>query len=509
MRYFNNHRRKLIKKKFIRGTKTTVESNGEASVKLVSTTNLPLCEFEIEGNTIQKGVPSLDNQIPIENAGDNGINLTVRGINLFDAIKKDTKSAHGLSLLSENNIFYIEGVPTQQSVNGILYKVDNLKPNVSYTFRLKKMSGGGITGGTGFGQARFYVCEKFTYKKNVCYMSINGTECVGTYTFTEEHISNGVYCGVYFNYSTETEFDNYSVRADIVEGEYTLDTFPEYEPYIEPVVISVPTRTWGYYNGLQEFDTLYMGREQTANMYGDEVPCRDKMFIEKGLLKYQSCWKKYILTGEEEWKDNEYVYSFKINEVFSISMANCNLFMCNSAVSMNLPPVENACQFDAWTETVGGDKKIHAVFTSPTLTGSEIRKKIKELYDAGTPVIMYLACLPVVIDITESEIGKAILGLSLPENATIVIEASSAIPVNKIKVSYYSNEKEDKYSLTVHYRNEKGVTLLDSKVSLIRCNSKYIVIAPEIEGYFPLKSKYEGYLTQDSEITIKYTIMPN
>ena len=510
MRYFDEHRRRLIKQNYIRGTRSTVESQGKTSVELVGATNLPLCGFEIEGNTIQDGIPSLDNQVPVKSAGDDGINLTVRGINLFDAIKKRTKNVDGLTLISENNVFTVNGVPIKQSVYGTTYMVENLKPNVPYTFRLTKISGGGIEGGSGFGQARFYVFQGLgTFKYMVCYMGINGTETVGTYTFTEEHLANSVYCGVYFTYSTETEFDNFSVRADIVEGEYTLDTFPKYEPYIEPVVMSVPARTRGYYNGSHEFDTLYIGREQTTNMYGDEVPCRDKMFIEKGKLKYQSCWKKYILTGEEEWQDNEYVYDFKINEVISISNVNCNLFMCNSAVSMALPPVENACQFDAWTETVGGDTKIQAVFTSPTLTGSEIRKKIKELYDAGTPVVMYFACLPAVIDITESEIGKAILGLTLPENATAIIEASSVVPVSKIKVSYYSCEKENKYSLMVHFRSEKGETLLDSKVNYIRCGSKYVVIPPEIEGYFPLKSKYEGQLVQDSEIIIKYTVMPH
>lgn len=84
-----------------------------------------------------------------------------------------------------------------------------------------------------------------------------------------------------------------------------------------------------------------------------------------------------------------------------------------------------------------------------------------------------------------------------------IIEASPS-SVTKMSATYYSSEKEDKHSLTVHYVDTEGKALLESKVSLIRCNSRYTVIPPKIEGYEPLVDELEGYLIENREITITY-----
>lgn len=79
MNYFNNHRRKLIKQNYMRGTKATVQGS-VPKLELEDTVALPPCKLEIEGNADQKqyeGAPQY-----IEAVSD--FNLTVRGKNLFN-----------------------------------------------------------------------------------------------------------------------------------------------------------------------------------------------------------------------------------------------------------------------------------------------------------------------------------------------------------------------------------------------------------------------------------------
>ncbi len=80
MRYFNEHRRNLIKQNYMRGTKATAQGNKK--LELEDTVDFPPCKLEIEGNTEQKQSPSVDNPQSIESVSD--FNLTVRGKNLIN-----------------------------------------------------------------------------------------------------------------------------------------------------------------------------------------------------------------------------------------------------------------------------------------------------------------------------------------------------------------------------------------------------------------------------------------
>ena len=151
--------------------------------------------------------------------------------NIYNATTQKIGSHKGITLKSGNNLFIASGIPTANDGLGNYYSVEGIKPNITYSFRLKLMEKNNSSGKC---EGRFYM---YTEKPNLTYISIacaiwslNGNEAVGTYTFTEEQVAKGIRCGVYFVYDTTSIFDNVTVRADIIEGSYTKDNFPEYRP---------------------------------------------------------------------------------------------------------------------------------------------------------------------------------------------------------------------------------------------------------------------------------------
>jgi hypothetical protein len=156
-----------------------------------------------------------------------------KSINIFNAVPIKISGINGLTFTSQDNVFSVTGTATGSTPYGNIYIVNGLKPNVKYSFRLQLLNKNNSSGKF---EARFYIFTRSpaTYLVSPCSIwSLNGSEAVGTYTFTEEQIAKGIECGVYFNYNTTSVFDNISVRADIIEGEYTKDTMPPYEPYEE------------------------------------------------------------------------------------------------------------------------------------------------------------------------------------------------------------------------------------------------------------------------------------
>lgn len=242
MNYFNNHRRKLIKKKYIRGTKDTVQ--GVQKLELENTVNLPPCKLEICGNTRQGLSPTVNEPQPIENVCD--ISLTARGVNLMN--------------LSDEHItvsdYYYKTIKTMAI----------LKPNTAYTL-------------------------SFDYEFDI--REDNGKE---TRVDLFHALSSGAgmvrICGQDFpNYEKGTFVASFTTSADIGDERYLFLRIPaadvkqtiemhasnfmlcfdleknEYEPYIEPISIHVP--------GILESENLlnlkaFVNQTDTASLNEDE-----------------------------------------------------------------------------------------------------------------------------------------------------------------------------------------------------------------------------------------------
>lgn len=488
MRYFNEHRQKLIKQKYIRGAKSTQESS-EPRVELPSATRLPLYELEITGSTVQEGVPSIDAPVPIQNAGDNGIDITVRGINLFNGMEYQTKTITGITVTCENNIFTIKGTATKGYVIVPLLMPVSLVSGGEYTGRISKIWGNAFPKSVSFNIYN----KRYSKVAVLCQSSsISDNDIKGKYSFTEEEINGGLLGGINIVIDEGQSVDC-SVRLDIIKGDYTEQAMPDFEPYIEPVTVSVPNRLSGV--GHMNFACI-----EIDGLDDNEYPHKDKLSLKDGRVIYHNSISQYEITGNEEYLENDYVYDFLFDGTY-------NSFAYYADTYPQCTVIGDGVTDGSMCALLGegnGPFTIHGIIYIPDLTPSEIRAKLKKLYTSGNPAIIQYVSGWGAVDITDTELGQALLGIRLPENATAVIEVTSSIPVSKIKASYYSKEKEDKYFLTVHYRDTNGSTLLESKVSSVRRDSRYIVIPPEIEGYEMLQDKIEGYLTEDKEIIITY-----
>ena len=90
------------------------------SFNLANTLNRKFNLFEIEGNSVQDGSPSPDNEVPIYSAGDNGtINEKIQNKNLLN-VPNQTVGDFGLSLKVEDNNYTVSGTNTGSTLAMIL-----------------------------------------------------------------------------------------------------------------------------------------------------------------------------------------------------------------------------------------------------------------------------------------------------------------------------------------------------------------------------------------------------
>lgn len=76
MRYFDENRRRLMKKSFVRGLPKTVSSDFN-QVQIVDSAGVPINSFRIVGSSVQDGIPTPDHPVSIRNTNDEGMRITV------------------------------------------------------------------------------------------------------------------------------------------------------------------------------------------------------------------------------------------------------------------------------------------------------------------------------------------------------------------------------------------------------------------------------------------------
>ena len=246
MSYFRKHRYNIKKYFHMRGEeKTQSTKNQKAEVHSSGV----IRKMQVQGNTYQ------DESMNVQSMNGDGVSVTVRGINIYNAVSKTSRVVENIVITRQNNIFCINGTHNDRStVNGILCNVANIKPDVTYSVRLKQISGEYKNAKVSF---YCYTNSPLTFKKVITSMQNNNIETVGTFTVTEEDLSKGIMMGVYFAELNENaEYLNCCIRADIVEGGYTKETFPDFEDYIEPKTMKIDTELHGIdgYNDILTLD---------------------------------------------------------------------------------------------------------------------------------------------------------------------------------------------------------------------------------------------------------------
>ena len=133
-------------------------------------------------------------------------------------------------------------------------------------------------------------------------------------------------------------------------------------------------------------------------------------------------------------------------------------------------------------------------------TIDELRAYLKAQSENGTPVeILAELTSPKEYDISKTELGQALLSLSTQAGKNY-ISFSSDVHFN---LSYYSETEEDTVDLSIKYLCG-GDEIKEARVESVRKGSKYLIVAPHIDGYTRVSSEVYGVADENTAIELIY-----
>lgn len=183
-----------------------------------------------------KPSPSPEYPQPIVSCSDNGIDVTVRGTNVFDARDYKSITQSDLHIECIDNVYTVTGsMFSKDNACGILYPID-LKVSGNYRVKAENISGTAV----GTFRVLLYVFVEDEYENSSMILSTKQTVGYNLLTFTDEQVSKGIKLGLYVETSSNVTFDNYCVRINVAKGGINTP----YEPYFEPYTTHIPVKLY-------------------------------------------------------------------------------------------------------------------------------------------------------------------------------------------------------------------------------------------------------------------------
>ena len=466
MRRFDKNRRKLIKPRYIRGL--IKSASGTGNLVLEDCVDAHIRSLEISGNTIQDGEPTPNTPIAIQNANDNGMKVILHGKNLATAqqVFNKTKLVEKEDRICVQDSGYYKFVlpegfkeKTQYTVSFDVITEDN--PNYTNT-------------GSPLAFYVKYVGKETSWNNNQ-HTIYAGLPSAGFKRVTLTTVKNQTVESI----GAWTNTDRYFVYVDINSFQFEEGTTATpYEPYFR--------------------EEIYIPTEVDVN--GKSVPLLfsgyDKLTVDKrnGTAEYHSgVYRK--LNGQEPMGQKSGlpgVYILFSDIGYSgLSSGNgyCTHFKLGDGMS-----IRNDLGF--------GANQSGIVLYSPEnfTTIDELRAYLKAQSENGTPVeILAELTSPKEYDISKTELGQALLSLSTQAGKNY-ISFSSDVHFN---LSYYSETEEDTVDLIIKYLCGDD-EIKDAKVQEIRKGSKYLIIAPHIDGYTRVSTEACGVADEDATVELIY-----
>ena len=256
---------------------------GSPSLEYASEYKKNLISMAIDGNTMQNGTPTTDTPIPIQNAGDNGLECVLRGKNLLNVdkfvelVKKYHVYAYETTVDGRKCIAFMNN---QMHGRDFTSCCSAFKEKTRYIFSFigristtntenaQQTLSCGFKGVTSAQQTGNRVLSPLSDEWKRAY-SINNANT----TVTDIYISYGS--------SAMWLIDLDSIYLYEYEG----DTDPEYEPYFN-TTIQIPT-------------TVNVGEVDIPLRFGRIGEYIDKLNIDNNSVIYTKRIEKLVLTGEE------------------------------------------------------------------------------------------------------------------------------------------------------------------------------------------------------------------
>lgn len=348
-----------------------------------------------------------------------------KGYNVFNAISKKSHTNIGVEVTCENNIFTIKGTATQAGTFLAQSYYDiSLKPNVTYTGRITKISGDSFPT-----KLAFFVYKKkpsLTFLASMGSIEKSTTDfATGRHTFTEEDCESGLVGGVVVLIEKGATVD-YTVRLDMAEGSYTGSTMPEYEPYVGNAPSpspAYPQSVLGTVSNIQIGEKVVNTGIELLSIgdYRDELSLN---YASHTLKKHQSI-EKYTFTGNEAITDisSDGVYGYSV-ELSNAKKAEtpvlCTHFL--SSASASAPYVEM------------NNNKIY-FHTVPYASADELASFLKK---KSVTIYYVLDDLDMEIDYSSDDVARELFNYALPHNQDISLEILGDVAPYEIRTSYYT-----------------------------------------------------------------------
>lgn len=306
--------------------------------------------------------------------------------------------------------------------------VKGLKPSTTYTIAFKSNAIDNI----------YYINEYLT--STWLRFKLTGERQVFTFKtrddITEAYIHTKDAYAMFKN-SIDQPLPNEFEEVMLVEGTYTAETMPEYEPF-EGEEYNVILPEGDFNNAIGE--------------YSDKILADDK---QKKFIK------ELVLTGEENWS---IAYPTITSEEFQSYMLNVesfvNTWLTGKGIMSNcFLNVMGDIVFYKTERGICSDDKGHLVICTNILNIEEFKTKLKELHEAGTPVKIYYATEdPKIIDLPEGTVPKIELMDGL--NNISIDKGIMSFEYNKSLARAFEEEREDR--LLLQAQIDEIMTLLSS-----------------------------------------------
>ena len=94
--------------------------------------------------------------------------------------------------------------------------------------------------------------------------------------------------------------------------------------------------------------------------------------------------------------------------------------------------------------------------------------------------------------------------MCLPAGKSGELTVSGALEGVPVSVVYYSTKEADVVNITVKYVDENENEIREPWANQTRRGSKYLVIAPHINGYARVTNEIYGVADGDTEVVLEY-----
>lgn len=372
--------------------------------------------------------PSLDYPSEIETVGNNVNELKLKN-------GKSIKT-YGLDVSIDNGIITINGTANEYYPTFLIsgdgeIETRSGRPSINanpnwynsitlterdYTLKFEYISGDGGTA------HRPYVFIHTSDGKNSEFSQGNSTK-IKNYT--------GEIAGISFYVDKNQTFNNYKFRVYVVKGTYTKDTIPPYSSYgMGSVKIDIVNND----NTKSQTAIMPIQQEMLEGDYVADVEHHE--------------WGKLVLTGNENFVQAQ--NANKLNYFY----LNYNLIKIKGKIISNMlksvksGEIWNKTSYDDVVQVSDNKQTINIMLSDTTITTlQQFKEKLKELYNAGTPIIIYYElATPVNLELTVEQ--KSIRDTKLYTYKNITnIDVSDKLA--SVEVEY----KKDQDTINKNYEN--------------------------------------------------------